>query len=169
VDRTLFSKGSLAASLLLSLFMAACGGDEPEAPAPSPPPPPKPTSVVAKVSAKQDVNPDTVGRASPVQVRVYELSDDSAFVTASFLAMYQDDQAVLGQAMQDRQEFMLSPGQSLTMRRTMKPEAKFLAVFAAFQDYDHASWRSFTEIPRSETTNLQILVGRLEIEIEKTQ
>lgn len=151
--------------VLACFAVFACGGDKP----PPPPPEKPPSRVEAELVAAADVNPDVSGRASPVGVRLYELSDATAFNTASFLALYQGDAAVLGPSLQARQELMLAPGESATVQRTIKPETRFVAVFAAFQEYDKAAWRAITDVAQNETTKLKISLGTLDIKIEKAK
>ena len=71
-----------------SALLAACGT--------KPPPPPKPTLVSGSIKASAGLNPSVTGRASPLQVRVYELKAPAAFNAADFMSLYQGDQGALG-------------------------------------------------------------------------
>jgi type VI secretion system protein VasD len=155
----------LLGMVLLGTAMAACSGKDDK---PPPVAAPKPAdSIEISVAARADVNPDVAGRASPVLVRIYELKDQVPFITASFLALFGNDTAVLGNSLQARQELMLNPGQGQTLRREARPETRFIAVMTAYQDFEHASWRAITAVPPNATTMVQIVVGRLATTIER--
>ena len=85
-------------------LLAACGT--------KPPPPPKPTLVKGTLKASAGLNPSVTGRASPLQVRVYELKAPAAFNSADFMSLYQGDQAALGADMLSREEMTLQPNES---------------------------------------------------------
>ena len=110
-----------------------------------PPAPPKPKALVVDLQASGSVNPDARGRPSPIVVRVYELKSTASFESADFVALYEKDQAVLGADMVTRDEFVLSPGETRSIRREAG-ESKFLAVTAAFRDLERARWRAVTPL-----------------------
>src|SRR5271155_5434729 len=70
----------------------------------APPKPPKPQVVKLIVSASTDVNPDALGRPSPVVVRIYQLKDDAAFKDADFFALYDKEQPTLAASLISREE-----------------------------------------------------------------
>ena len=100
-------------------------------------------------------------------VRIYELKDKMPFTTASFLALFNNDAAVLGNSLQGRQELMLNPLQGQTIRREARPETRFIAVMTAYQDFEHAAWRAITQVPPNVTARVQVVVGRLATTIER--
>ena len=110
-----------------------------------PPAPPKPMFLVVNVQASSGVNPDARGRPSPVVVRVYELKSAAPFETADFVSLYDKDQSVLGAEIVYRDEFVLGPGETKSIRREAG-ESKFLAVMAAFRDLERAHWRAVSPL-----------------------
>lgn len=127
---------------------------------------PGPTRLDAEVAATADINPDIDGKPSPVQVRIYELTADANFNRAGFFALFDNDQATLGQEMKAREEMVLKPGQQLRIEREYKEGPKFIGVIAAFQDIDNATWRAVQPVVEHETNEFNIDVRRLAVAIE---
>jgi type VI secretion system protein VasD len=120
---------------LLAVFVAACGS------APVVEPPPPPVTVTVSLAAASDVNPDVDGRASPLVVRVYELTDGSAFAAADFFALWGQEQQVLAAAPAKRQEFQLVPGAAATTTLKLDPGVQQIGIAAAFRDIRNSNWR----------------------------
>lgn len=114
-------------------MLSACGA--------SPPQPPAPTVIAAAVEAADDLNPDSIGRASPVVLRVYELKTLAAFETADFFSLWDRDNETLGPDLVAREEIQLRPGERRTFERTLQPDTAHVAVIAAFRDLERARWR----------------------------
>lgn len=127
----------LLASLLLGL--AGCGG----APVAEPPPP---VAVAVQVTATSDSNPDAAGRASPLVVRLYELTDAEAFKGADFFPLWNQEAPVLAAALVKRHEIVLAPGGSTTRALTLDPKVQAIGVAAAFRDIRNANWRAVAPV-----------------------
>lgn len=104
--------------------------------------PPTPTVLVGTISAAANLNPSVSQRPSPLAIRLYELRSVADFAKADFMALYQGDVATLGTGLVLRDEFTLQPGESRPYQRTLSPETRFIAVFAAYRDVERASWRA---------------------------
>ena len=115
---------------------------------------PKPTVAQIDLRAQATLNPDDTGRASPLRVRLYELKSVSAFNGADFFALYDHDKDVLAADIVVREEIQVEPGMQKTFTRRPGPDTKFLAVFAAYRDFEHARWRASMELPPNKTTSI---------------
>jgi type VI secretion system protein VasD len=122
-------------------LLAACA----KAPVVEPPPPP--VSVVVEVAAAPDVNPDLDGRASPVSVRVLELSDATSFGKAEFFPLWDQEAQVLGPTLVARHEVTLAPGARAEIPFALDPKVRSIGVVAAFRDFRSATWKSTVAIP----------------------
>ena len=64
---------------VFSMFLIGCSSE---------PPPYDPTQLPTKVTfsivAQDEVNPSILGQASPVEIQVFELVDDSMFMSSSY-------------------------------------------------------------------------------------
>jgi type VI secretion system protein VasD len=127
---------------------------------------PPPTRVEGSLMASEDVNPNLRGEPSPVFVRLYELRAETAFANAGFFQLYDDDSAVLGGDLQDRSDYVLRPGETVQLAKTLKPETRFLGVVAAYQDIDQATWRALVAVPPERTTAMTVALSRLDLSVE---
>lgn len=124
------------------------------------------SQVKLSVAAGADVNPDARNRPSPITVRVYALKSAAAFEAADFFSLFEKDAAVLGGDVVSREELLMRPGDSKPLEMKLPPEAKALAVFAAYRDLDRARWRAVRMIEVGREVKLQIKVTARQITIE---
>ena len=110
-------------------------------------PPPPPVNVVVEVAATGDVNPDSTGRASPVTVRVYALTDDTAFSKADFFVLWDHEVEALGPSSIARHEFPLAPSATAQTTFKLDPATRAFGVVAAFRDFRSAAWRATVAAP----------------------
>jgi type VI secretion system protein VasD len=141
-----------ATGVLLGLFVASCATK-----------PLPPTEVTGTVQASANVNPSTSKRPSPLLVRIYELKSTTAFNNADFISLYQRDQAELGAEMVGREEFILNPGDARQISKLGAPETRFIGVFAAYRDLDHAKWRGVLAIQPGKQQRILITAEELSI------
>jgi type VI secretion system protein VasD len=118
----------------------------------------KETRLSGAVTAAADVNPDLRRRPSPVLIRLYELKAVAGFNTGDFMSLFQRDQAELGGDLLAREEFILQPGESRKLDRTLNEQTQFVGVFAAFRDIDRARWRVAEAVRVGSSQSWQIRV-----------
>lgn len=113
------------------MVLAACGGKPIVAP----------KFLTVDVLAAANLNPSASGRPSPVVVRIYELKAAAPFESADFASLFDKDVATLGGDVVARDEFVLSPGEAMAIKRELAADSKFVAVMAAFRDLERSKWR----------------------------
>ncbi len=123
------------------------------------------TRIEAEIAVAEDLNPDYNGDASPLVVRLYQLSSPTAFNNATFFQLYDSDVAELGDDLKGKEELELQPGQTLELERDLDPQTRFVGFIAGYRDIDNANWRAVTEIPMGETTDMKIEFRRLAVKI----
>ena len=124
-----------------------------------------PTRIQAMIEASEDLNPDHGGQASPIVVRMYQLSSPTAFNNASYFALQDNDVAELGEALKGMEEIELRPGQKLELARELNPGTNFVGFMAGYRDIDNASWRAIAEVPTGAKTEVTIEFRRLDVQI----
>ena len=139
-----------------ALLAVGCGGG-----------PPPPGNVDLTITATNDINPDSAGRASPVVLRVYQLAEPTQFQAADFFQLFDKEQATLGADLVAREELVIPPGGTLSVPIALKPNAKRIGIAAAFRDIDKASWRAVIEVPPTEKTKLKAEVMKLQVSLAK--
>lgn len=156
--RSMLASGGLLAAVV---GLSACS---------SPPPPPPPTVVSLSLTTAPDTNPNAAGQGAPVIIRVYQLSSAAGFEKAEFFRLLNQDTATLGSDVVKKDEFLLPPGSSKTVKLDPGPTVKAIGVFAAYRDFGHVNWRGVAEIPEHKTTDVSVKADAKGIDVSsKTQ
>jgi type VI secretion system protein VasD len=124
------------------------------------PPPPPPTIVNLVLAASADVNPTASGVAAPLELRVYQLASESGFSNAGFFQLFNQDRATLGADLIKSDSFILAPGQTKTATLTPTDAVKSIGVFAAYRNYQQATWRGSVAATAHKTTGIDVVAGR---------
>ena len=132
------------------LALAACGGSAPA----------KPITTKAQIVATAAINPNAQGRPSPVHLRIFQLRDDSAFMSAEFTALVEKDEETLGASLVQRLEADLSPGDERELSLSIAPDARVLGVVAELANYRNAQWRVVTRVPTKAKERVVIRLDR---------
>jgi type VI secretion system protein VasD len=98
------------------------------------------------IEAGSSLNPNEKSEPLPVVARVYLLSDDQAFRSAEFEALWKDDLAVLGDSLLTRQELVLIPASEQRVVLKRREGTKFAAVIAIFREAQEGQWRAIKPI-----------------------
>ena len=138
----MFSLSKAVVLICLAVILAACGKS--------------PTLISAALQATTSINPDARNRPSPVVIRVYELKTPAAFESADFFSLFDKDQATLGADMVAREEFTMRPGDSKNINRELKPDTRFIAVFAGFREVEKSTWRAVMPLTIGQKNTVQI-------------
>lgn len=118
-----------------------------------------PTKLEAKIVSSASLNPDPTGRASPVVVRFYELTDRNAFETADFFDLFDNEAATLGGDLVSRDEIQVEPGDRRKLERRLDDKTRYLGIIAAYRDLDNAEWRALVRIRSNHTNEFSIGLG----------
>jgi type VI secretion system protein VasD len=132
--------------------------------APAPPPPPVLNLTIAGTAGQ---NPDPSGRASPVAVRVYQLSGTAKFSQADVFGLMNNEAKVLGaEEATSSMEFLIAPGESKKVTVDLKPMVSAIGVAVLYRDIDHAQWRSTGTANAHGPTDLSATLGRLALTLK---
>ena len=108
-----------------------------------------PAPYTIEISADPDINLDRENRATPVQVRLFELKNSSNFESIDFYSLYEKDDQALGGDVLYKEQLILQPGQHVTLTRKANLDARMLGVYAAFKNIERSSWRAVTPLPQA--------------------
>jgi type VI secretion system protein VasD len=122
----------------------------------SPPPPPPPTVVNITLHTTADANPTVSGAGAPLALRVYQLTSAANFNAAEFFPLYNSDAATLKSDIIQRDDFLMPPGDTKMDPLRPKDPVKAIAIFGAYRDFRHATWRASTDIPPNKTTDITV-------------
>lgn len=92
-----------------------------------------------EILSSANQNPDQAGRPSPLQVRVYQLVNETLFKNADFYSLFDDDIKVLGADLKKKEQLTIHPGQkNAPQSMILDRKTRFIGVLAAFRDLDNS-------------------------------
>lgn len=94
------------------------------------------------ISAASYLNPDQTGKAKPVVVTFYQLSQQSAFSQASDTKLLQNPEKVLGGALIDRVETEIQPGSDQEVTILLKPSTSYIGIVSAYRVIGSNKWKA---------------------------
>jgi type VI secretion system protein VasD len=120
-----------------------------------------PVGLSLTVHAGADQNPDPNGHATPVAVRLYQLTATGSFDRADVFALVTHEQETLGSDLLGSEELVVSPGTTRTITRTLASGTRFVGIAVLFRDIDHADWRATAPVSGSGPTDLTLNISGL--------
>ena len=129
--RFLFSSLFTGSWLLILLLLSGCSS--------KPEPAPQPTTLVLTIKAGSDINPSDIDKASPLQARLYELTDNTLYQQADFLSLYLEDTATLQSSLIKKHPLpTIQPGSSQTLNFQLDNATRYVAILGEFSQYQTA-------------------------------
>ena len=105
-----------------------------------------PAAVHVTLRASSSLNPDTVGLPNPVQAHIYLLRTAETFSNTDYFQLADHERTILGADLLASREVTVRPGQSQDVTIPMVPDAKIVAITAAFRNIDAGTWRAVTPL-----------------------
>lgn len=124
------------------------------------------TSAELTFITSKDLNPDQDGRASPIVIKAFSLSDDRQFKREDFLSLYENPAERLGSDLIDSVELKeFSPDETRVENIPLTPQTRFIGLMGEFVQYDRAEALLIIPIEPHKTNNYIIRVERLRLTI----
>ena len=140
-------------TLVMSVFLGGCSVANYVVPA----------YTTLKFEISEDVNPDLNGRASPVVVKVFELSSRTLFDSQDFFALYDIPQDVLGPDLIGKKEFEFAPGSQHIYELNLPTGIRYAGILVAYQDIENARWREVVEIDTTAYRTYDVMIDELSV------
>jgi type VI secretion system protein VasD len=122
---------------------------------------PPSTDINFNVSA--DINPDMNGRASPVVVKVFELSSRTIFDTQDFFTLYESPEDILGPDLLKKDELELQPEELKKYKMVLNKNTRYVGFVVAYRNIDSSRWRSVIEVSPTGYDNFTMNIEKLAI------
>jgi type VI secretion system protein VasD len=103
--------------------------------------------VALHIQANRDLNLDEEGNPLPTVIRIYQLNGDLATRSLDFTELWEDHEAALGDEYISDKEIQIFPDSSELIKITPEDGARYILVFAAFQQPVGNTWFRVYEIP----------------------
>ena len=89
-----------------------------------------------------DINPDELGKASPLFIRMYELSSNKMMKKADFIEIYERDEDVLGADMIAVHKLKrLKPGDDRSEHFVLDKKTNYVALYAEFLEFKESKFK----------------------------
>jgi len=124
---------------------------------------PEPITMELTITASEKLNPDIENRASPIVIRIYQLTHIDSFNNSDFFALYENDQSILAKDLKYREEMEIKPSLISSKSLEINPNSKYIAVLAAFRDLDKAQWKSILKIDPLNLQSLKLNLGEFDV------
>ena len=151
---------------VFSMFLIGCSSE---------PPPYDPTQLPTKVTfsivAQDEVNPSILGQASPVEIQVFELVDDSMFMSSSYDQMEQDYKKALKSNFVKSYDYVLVPGQFKFVNEIeVDEETNYIGIMAKFSDIELSEWKKAVKVlNKGREYHLLMLLSEYDVKLEKVE
>ena len=130
-------------------------------------PAPQEASIDFIATASPLVNPAPGGQPSPIVLRLYQLNGETAFASASFRQLWEDDEAALGPTLLGKTEMYLDPGGIERIKANLIEGTTIVAVVAGFRQFENAKWRAMVGMqgekrckPKADLKTLEVELGQ---------
>ncbi|MAZ89734.1 MAG: type VI secretion system lipoprotein TssJ [Cellvibrionaceae bacterium] len=122
------------------------------------------TSAAVNLSAAAEVNPDMDGRASPIVIRVFKLTDARQFQREDFLNLYENAQQRLGNDLIDVIVLKeLVPGEARQELIPLTPDVRYLGFMAEYMQYQKSSPIVVVPIKDHNKNKIQVIADQLQL------
>ena len=89
-----------------------------------------------------DINPDELGKASPLFIRMYELQSTKMMKKADFIEIYERDKEVLGADLLASHKLKhFKPGEKRTEHFVLSEKTKYVALYSEFLDFRDSKYK----------------------------
>ncbi|MGO1296486.1 MAG: type VI secretion system lipoprotein TssJ [Vibrio sp.] len=105
------------------------------------------TKVTFSLVADEGVNPSIWGEASPIEIQVFELQDDSMFMSADYDQLKNDYEDALKSNYVKSYDYVLMPGQfKFVDSIPISKETHYIGVVAHFADPELSEWKKAVKV-----------------------
>ncbi len=131
----------------------------------------QPTVVTLSLVADKGVNPNVYGEPSPIELQVFELEDDSMFLSADFDQINEDYKKVLKSNYVDVYDYVLTPGQFKFVEDIeVDEDTRYIAVLAKFAEPELSDWKKAVKIINlGHRYHLLMLFKDYDVELQKVE
>ncbi len=89
-----------------------------------------------------DINPDELGKPSPLFIRMYELKSKKMMKKSDFIEIYERDKEVLGADMIAAHKLKhFKPGESRAEHFVLSPKTHYVALYGEFLEFKNAEYK----------------------------
>ncbi|WP_260261935.1 type VI secretion system lipoprotein TssJ [Vibrio intestinalis] len=151
--------------LASALALVGCSSSEPVAPHEGP------TTVSFSLVSDDGVNPNVMGEAAPIEVRVFELEDDSMFMSADYDLISRSPSKALKSNYVENYDYMLVPGQFKFINSfEISEDTNYIGVMAHFSEPELSDWKKVVKVVKTgRQYHLLMLFKDYDVKLERVE
>lgn len=117
------------------------------------------------------VNPNASGDATPVEIQVFELEDDSMFLAASLEQLVTDAEKSLKSNYINHRNFILTPSQFKFIDKfTIDDETSYIGVMAIYGNANVSNWKKVVKVmPFGRQYHLLMYFNGNDVKLDKVE
>ncbi|OEE75057.1 type VI secretion system lipoprotein TssJ [Vibrio genomosp. F6] len=124
---------------------------------------PDPTLIDLKLAASSNLNPDQVGRPSPMVVKLIELNAATTFENAGFFQLYNSASSTLGPDLVAEEEVIMRPGETKDLKLRINDGSKYIGVIGAYQQLDDSQWKFLHTVEIEDRQSVELAITKSSI------
>lgn len=131
----------------------------------------QPTQVTYSMVASDGVNPNVSGDATPFELQVFELEDDSMFLSADHDQLIEDAEKAIKSNYIRHRDFVLLPGQFKFIDFfELNKKTIYIGVMARFANLEESDWKKVIKLePFGKKYHLLIYFSGNKVKIDKVE
>lgn len=132
----------------------------------------KPISLVTySLVATETVNPNISGAATPFELQVFELEDDSMFLSADYDQLVNDAEKAIKSNYIDHRDFVLLPGQFKFIDPfEVDKNTSYIGVMARYANIENSDWKKVIKLePRGKKYHLLLYFNANQVKLDKVE
>lgn len=132
------------------------------------PPKDQPSKATFSIYAEKGVNRNAFGQAAPVDLWIFQLSDDAKLRTLDFTTLSANPKDALGTSYVTHKETQVEPGKSKIIEEwEIKPDVTALGVAVGFRNINTVNWRALDVIKaKGETYKIVVAIRANDVSIQ---
>ena len=95
------------------------------------------------------LNPNAQNQSLPVEIKIYQLTQDSIFSSASFEDLWLHDKQTLGKNTTSVKTLIISPNNQKQFQISRDKQAQYLGVIAIFRQPNRSHWKMLWHLSKS--------------------
>lgn len=106
-----------------------------------------------------DINPDELGKASPLFIRMYELSTKKMMKKSDFIEIYERDKEVLGADLVTVHKLKrFKPGESRTEHFVLDKKTHYVGLYAEFLDFKDSKYKLIIPVVANNVLRTSVVI-----------
>lgn len=129
------------------------------------------TELTYSMYATSDVNTNAAGDATPLELVVFQLEDDSKFLAADYDSLVTDHEKALGSNYVDHSDYTMMPEQFKFIETfEIEEDTKYIGILANYNDPEEAQWKKVVKIkPIGREYHLLMYFTEQEVILDKVE